>query len=182
MLSPQFWTEQCHKNRILLLASRVKGYSMTVFRGRFKDSSPQSPLTFITSETTWDKGAKIIFHFESMFQICSMLFRITLDLNVHLMQTGIYSCIAITQASHSTGRNYLKMTVFWDVAPCSLVEVYRRYRGGRGDRPDDGGKHVWNVGKLLPDDTVLQPRRQPSVIYHRQKEHFRSIKIDLNFV
>jgi hypothetical protein len=23
----------------------------------------------------------------------------------------------------------LKMTVFWDVAPCNLVEVYRRFRG-----------------------------------------------------
>jgi hypothetical protein len=32
-----------------------------------------------------------------------------------------------------------------------------------GDRPDDGGsKDLWNVGKLLPDYTVLQPRRQQS--------------------
>jgi hypothetical protein len=31
------------------------------------------------------------------------------------------------------------------------------------DRPDDGGsKDLWNVGKLLPDYTALQPRRQPS--------------------
>jgi hypothetical protein len=30
-------------------------------------------------------------------------------------------------------------------------------------RPDDGGSKVlWNVGKLLPDYTALQPRRQPS--------------------
>jgi hypothetical protein len=30
-------------------------------------------------------------------------------------------------------------------------------------RPDDGGsKYLWNVGKLLPDYTPLQPRRQPS--------------------
>jgi hypothetical protein len=29
-------------------------------------------------------------------------------------------------------------------------------------RPDDGGsKDLWNVGKLLPDYTALQPRRQP---------------------
>jgi hypothetical protein len=28
-------------------------------------------------------------------------------------------------------------------------------------RPDDGGSwHLWNVGKLLPDYMVLQPRRQ----------------------
>jgi hypothetical protein len=33
-----------------------------------------------------------------------------------------------------------KVTVFWDVAPCSLVENDRRFRG---DRPDDGGsKHI----------------------------------------
>jgi hypothetical protein len=31
------------------------------------------------------------------------------------------------------------------------------------NRPDDGGsKDLWNVGKLLPDYTVLQPRRQQS--------------------
>jgi hypothetical protein len=29
--------------------------------------------------------------------------------------------------------------------------------------PDDGDrKHLWNVGKLLPDYTAQQPRRQPS--------------------
>jgi hypothetical protein len=41
----------------------------------------------------------------------------------------------------------LKMAVFWVVAPCSLVEVYQRFRGPcclhhQGDvthRPDDGG-------------------------------------------
>jgi hypothetical protein len=33
-------------------------------------------------------------------------------------------------------------------------------------RPDDGGsKDLWNVGKLLPDYTVLQPIRQPSSLY-----------------
>jgi hypothetical protein len=30
-------------------------------------------------------------------------------------------------------------------------------------RPDDGdSKHLWNVGKLLPDYTSQRPRRQPS--------------------
>jgi hypothetical protein len=55
------------------------------------------------------------------------------------------------------------MAVFWVVAACSLVEVYRHF-GGR-DRPDDGGsKHLWNVDKLLPDYTLQQPRRQPSFL------------------
>jgi hypothetical protein len=47
-----------------------------------------------------------------------------------------------------------KMAVFWVVAPCSLVV--------RAMSPDDGGsKDLWNVSKLLPDYTALQPRRQP---------------------
>jgi hypothetical protein len=38
----------------------------------------------------------------------------------------------------------MKMAVFCVVAPCSLVEVYQRFRGPcclhhQGDRPDDGG-------------------------------------------
>jgi hypothetical protein len=54
----------------------------------------------------------------------------------------------------------MKMAVFRVVAPCSLVEFNRRFRGAcylhhQGDRPDDGGS------KLL-DYTAQQPRRQPS--------------------
>jgi hypothetical protein len=61
------------------------------------------------------------------------------------------------------------MAVFWVVAPFSLV-VDRGFRGaccvhhqGSIYHPDDGGsKRIWNVGKLLPDYMVQQPRRQPS--------------------
>jgi hypothetical protein len=63
----------------------------------------------------------------------------------------------------------LKMAVFWVVASCSLVE----FKGSccllhQGDnRPDDGGsKHLWNVGKFLPDYTALQSRRQQSSSLH----------------
>jgi hypothetical protein len=43
----------------------------------------------------------------------------------------------------------MKMAAFWVVAPCS--------------HPDDGGSnHLWNIGKLLPDYTAQQSRRQPS--------------------
>jgi hypothetical protein len=38
----------------------------------------------------------------------------------------------------------MKMTVFWDVVPCSLVQVYRRFRCvyWLHHHPDDGGsKH-----------------------------------------
>jgi hypothetical protein len=50
----------------------------------------------------------------------------------------------------------MKVTAFWDMALCSLVEVDRRFRGAyclhrQGDhRPDYGGsKHLLNVGQLL---------------------------------
>jgi hypothetical protein len=66
----------------------------------------------------------------------------------------------------------MKMAVFWVVAPCSLVVVYRCFRSTCclhhqvTYRPDDGGsKYLYNVGKLLPDYTTLQARRQPSPAY-----------------
>jgi hypothetical protein len=40
-------------------------------------------------------------------------------------------------------------TVFWNVASCSLVEMYRRFRSAC----------LWNVGKLLPEYTAQSPRR-----------------------
>lgn len=41
-----------------------------------------------------------------------------------------------------------KPTVFWDVEPCSLVRIDRRFRGSyfHHHRPDDGSsKQLWNV-------------------------------------
>jgi hypothetical protein len=43
----------------------------------------------------------------------------------------------------------MQMAVFWVVAPCSLVD-------------DAGSKQHRNVGKLIPDYTAQQRRRQPS--------------------
>jgi hypothetical protein len=61
----------------------------------------------------------------------------------------------------------MKMAVFWVAVPCSLVEVYLRFRGScclhnHGIPVDGGSKHLWNVGKPLADNTAQQPRRQPS--------------------
>jgi hypothetical protein len=46
----------------------------------------------------------------------------------------------------------IKMAVFWDVAPCSLVDIDRRFRA-----------HLWNVGQFLQDYTAQHPRRQSSL-------------------
>jgi hypothetical protein len=54
-----------------------------------------------------------------------------------------------------------KMTVVWVVASCSLVEVYRRFRGDcyfHHCHDDGGSKHLWNIGKHLPDYMTQQPR------------------------
>jgi hypothetical protein len=60
-----------------------------------------------------------------------------------------------------------KTTIFWDVAPCSPVEVHRLSEvctvsivRVMNDGPDDGGNtHLWNVGPLQWDYKALQPRR-----------------------
>jgi hypothetical protein len=60
------------------------------------------------------------------------------------------------------------ITVFWDIAPCSMVEAFRRFRGAYC--PDDGGsKYVRNVGKLLPVYALRRPRRRSS--YSPPREH-----------
>jgi hypothetical protein len=57
------------------------------------------------------------------------------------------------------------MAVFWDVAQCSLVEIYRRFRrpyclNRQGDRPDDrGSRYLWIFGKFLPDFSVRSSDR-----------------------
>jgi hypothetical protein len=56
----------------------------------------------------------------------------------------------------------MKMTAFWDIALCSLVEVDRRFRGAYWLHPhiiDDGGsKRLWNVGQILLEYTAQHPR------------------------
>jgi hypothetical protein len=49
----------------------------------------------------------------------------------------------------------MEMTVFWYVAPCSLVEIDRRFRGVYC-------LHHQSVGQFLQDYTAQHPRRQSS--------------------
>jgi hypothetical protein len=61
----------------------------------------------------------------------------------------------------------LKMSVIWNVAPCSLVQIDWHFRGpnclhhqSNDHCPDDGGsKHPWNRGQLLPDYMAQHLRR-----------------------
>jgi hypothetical protein len=56
----------------------------------------------------------------------------------------------------------IKMTVFWDVAPFNMIDVYSCFIGAYClYPPDDGGtKRLQNVGKLQLDYTAQHPRRQ----------------------
>jgi hypothetical protein len=65
----------------------------------------------------------------------------------------------------------LKMTVFWDVAPCSLVETDRRFRGVYRLH-HQGDKHLWKVGPFLldwsniPEDSHLHTRHRENLKSH----------------
>jgi hypothetical protein len=59
------------------------------------------------------------------------------------------------------------MTVFWDVALCSLVEIDPRFRGvyciyHQGDPDNEGSKHIWNIGQFLPATRRNIPEESPS--------------------
>jgi hypothetical protein len=58
----------------------------------------------------------------------------------------------------------MKMTIFWDVVPCSLVEVYRHFRGAcclhyQGDIVSTCETFVnfyQTTGRNIPEDSHLQ--------------------------
>jgi hypothetical protein len=61
------------------------------------------------------------------------------------------------------------LTVFQDVALCSLVEIDQNFRSTYchnyqdGGSPDDAGsKYLWNVNQFLQEYTAQYPRRQSS--------------------
>jgi hypothetical protein len=85
------------------------------------------------------------------------------------MVSGLQSCTCnnlqyLSNKEKSVGFEVLtavstKMAVFWAVAPCSLVEVYQRFRG-------PGCLH--HQGDL-PDCLALQPRRHHQRAYEESK-------------
>jgi hypothetical protein len=73
----------------------------------------------------------------------------------------------------------MKMAVLRLVAPCSLVDVYQLFKGdcclnhqgALTHRPDDGAsKHLRNIGTLLLDYTVQEPRRNYSSLTNKQTQ------------
>jgi hypothetical protein len=100
----------------------------------------------------------------NLFIVIFLLFRIQnsglfrLAIISHSMKQtkdSLLKCQVLTAAN-------MKMTVSCDVAPWSLVEVYQRFRDAccLHHQGEDGGiKHLWNVGKFLPDNTAQHHRQ-----------------------
>jgi hypothetical protein len=60
---------------------------------------------------------------------------------------------------------HMKIIIYWDIAPCSLVEINQCFRGAyclHHQGNDGGSKHLWNIGKFLWDYMAQHPRRQSS--------------------
>jgi hypothetical protein len=72
----------------------------------------------------------------------------------------------------------MKSTAFWDTGPCSLVEVYRRFRSACIGTDDGGSTHLRNVGILQRGYTVLYARRLSSskIIVACSENHTKSIE------
>jgi hypothetical protein len=56
----------------------------------------------------------------------------------------------------------LRRVVWWKSTDVSEVLAAFIIRAMRNRPNDEGSKYLWNVGKLLPDYTAQQPRRQTS--------------------
>jgi hypothetical protein len=65
----------------------------------------------------------------------------------------------------------MKMAVFWDFAPCSMVEIDQRFRGAYCLHHQGGV----TVGKFLPDYMVQHPDGSHFHIHHR--ENLKSHKV-----
>jgi hypothetical protein len=115
------------------------------------------------TEVLFEDRTSIWVQFLGIF-FCRYLLLLETDLQLHNNIYMITISFVRFKVLKAASKN---MAVFWVVAPCSLVEIHRRFRGSwflhRTHRPDDGGsRHIWNDGELLTDCTAQQPRRQPS--------------------
>jgi hypothetical protein len=72
-------------------------------------------------------------------------------------------CVEHMECAHHMGRvMWLMHCVIQFLFTVARTTLVTKYGAPFLHRPDDGGsKNLWNVGKLLPDYTALQPRRQP---------------------
>jgi hypothetical protein len=80
-----------------------------------------------------------------------------------------------TKRKHAQTHIHTRKTAFWYVAPCNLVEVYRRFKCVYcPDLTGDGGSrrtHIWNVG-LLPRDYTKSCHPYPRLRQNLKSEAY----------
>jgi hypothetical protein len=110
-------------------------------------------LKFLLFPTSWVNAITFSFHMQWLRIMHSETYTSKCYLKVNVATDIFVSDLLIYVGFEVLMATSMKMAVFWVIVPCSLVEVYWHFRGAYSLR---------NVGKLLPDYTVLQPRRHPS--------------------
>jgi hypothetical protein len=71
----------------------------------------------------------------------------------------------------------VKMTVFWDVAPCSLIKVYRRFKCAcclhhQGDSLSETPANFYRTSRRnIPEDSHFHTRRRENLESHRFRKY-----------
>jgi hypothetical protein len=74
----------------------------------------------------------------------------------------------------------VKMTVFWDVAPCSLVELYRHFRGAdlmmeAASASETSVNFYQTTRRNIPEDSHLHTPRRENLKFHHVTKYFTVI-------
>jgi hypothetical protein len=74
----------------------------------------------------------------------------------------------------------MKMTVFWDVAPCDLVEVYRRFRGAialimEAESTSETSVNIYQTARRnILEGSNLDARRHENLKSHQALSELRT--------
>jgi hypothetical protein len=167
LLQPYILLSQ-HKNRPLMMATsrEMANYIMCSTPWLTHHTSAQSILSHFTTYSI------LILSFHLQFglpiSLCEQTFPTTLSCMLYLYLSSSQDrsvSQSVTRLDNwcsdsQHGSIFLKMTAFWDLAPCNLTEVDRRFTGvyclhHQGN--DRGSTHLWN-GLLQWDYMAMYSR------------------------
>jgi hypothetical protein len=89
--------------------------------------------------------------------------------------------ITISNATKTEPESETKILIFWDVTLCSLVQMYRCFRGTYFYPEDGCGGNLQNVKTLLQDYTLSHPRRRWVILifFTERASHLAEVSIKL---
>lgn len=115
----------------------------------------------------WKSGSRLTpkwgrFYHPTARTLCIPLKRLRTQ-SQNLICCFVLVCNLISHPMGTTGLQIVKTAVFWDAVPCSLVDIYRRFRDDHCLHHSDSGgiKFLRIVVQYLPDYTVQHSRKQP---------------------